>query len=328
MTVPPPEPEPPMKTTACTSQEAKLVTTLTGHTGRVSKLVFSPDRSLLASTADDATACLWATAGGLPGPRAVLNKGEPLRALAFAPNSRTLAVGSAAPNGLVWLFDVTDRQPLPVATLRGPRGAVEALAFSADGKLLAGGGEDNVLRVWDVTANTAGNARAILPGHSRPITRLAFAPDGQSVATAAGDGTVRLWTIGRIWSKQKAVLPHPGGATALAFSPDGKLLATATGDHRLRLWDLTGLQPRLQAELPGHTTPVGLTHFAPDGRTLVSVADGPILYHWELLSSTRTAIWTVPTVEATGLALTGDARYLAVGTAAGPVAIYRVAAKR
>ena len=68
---------------------------------------------------------------------------------------------------------------------------VRAVAFSPDGTILATGGYDNILRLWDVAT---GRKRAELSGHTGRIESLAFSPDGRAIASGALDG-VRLWDV-------------------------------------------------------------------------------------------------------------------------------------
>jgi WD40 repeat protein len=203
---------------------------------------------------------------------------------------------------------------------------VAALAFSPDGKLIAGGGEDQTLRIWEPAPSFRGDSRALLLGHTRPITAITFSPDGQTVATASQDKTVRFWTIGRIRSTQRAVLNHPDEVSCVVFAPDGKTAATACRDGRVRLWDATAINPTVRTEFSG---PPGLRLLmVPEPGTLVGVGDGTRVVNWNLWTGKALREWSVPGNPASGVALTADGRYLARGTATGAVELLRVAEKR
>lgn len=314
----------------CPANTAKLVTSLPGHAGRILSLAFTPDRCVLASGGDDAIGRVWAISGSRPGERdAVRKAGDKFHAVTFSPNSRWLALGSGSLNGLVWLLDVTEKQSQDVAVLRGARGSVDALAFSPDGKLVAGGGEDKTLRVWEPTQGYSGTPRAVLVGHGGPIRAVVFAPNGQTLATAAQDSTVRVWNLSRIRSSERACIPHPSEATAIAYSPDGSRLVAGCRDGVIRVWDLGSIKPGLRAELKGHTGAVRLVLVATDGRTLVSVGDGLQVINWDLSAGKAVCEWQVsPPATSASVAVTVDGRYLANGTAEGAVEIYRIAEKR
>src|SRR5688572_25356001 len=102
---------------AVPTNPAKLVASLKGHVGGVIALTFSSDRCLVASSSQDATAKIWNIASSSPGERATIRMhGDKFHSLAFAPNNRTIAIGSGAPNGMVWLYDVSDSNPQEIAT--------------------------------------------------------------------------------------------------------------------------------------------------------------------------------------------------------------------
>jgi WD40 repeat protein/serine/threonine protein kinase len=100
---------------------------------------------------------------------------------------------------------------------------IQSVAFSPDGKLLASSGEDEYIRLWDVT--TGKQVRAIHFNfwncHS-----LSFSPDGQLLTGAYRDRFVGIWNVqtGKIVGNPRE---HEKKVFAVAFSPDGKMIASS-----------------------------------------------------------------------------------------------------
>src|SRR5262249_60789120 len=80
-----------------------------------------------------------------------------------------------------------------LAPLRGFGGSVSVLSLSVDGRLLATGGGDGAIDLWD--AATGKRLRKV-PGHGKAIQAVTFSPDGSRLASGSTDGTVRLWQVG------------------------------------------------------------------------------------------------------------------------------------
>src|SRR5439155_15611097 len=153
---------------------------------------------------------------------------------------------------------------------------VNCLHFSGDGKWLATGGMDRIVRLWDT-----GTLRqvAALKGHKNWISSVALSVDGQLLASGSDDGTVRVWTVIDAKPKPRAVLKHTGlfgGApekvTSVALSIDGKMLASGSENHTVKLWDLTGEKLKEWDTIPTHSDRITSVAFSPDSKTLATAS--------------------------------------------------------
>lgn len=239
--------------------------TLGGHDyyAGVSSVAFSPDGRFLASGDWDGIVNLWDPASG--DLVRTLEKAYGHRALAFSPDSRMLA---SAVQDAVKLYDVDTGEV--IRTLAAENQSVDSLAFSPDGALLLGSGQEVLL--WDVeTGERLNRTFANSRGQSvRNIEGVAFSPDGLLVFAGSLDDNVWIWDVesGEIVH----ALEHPDDVNAIALSPDGTLLASLlTG--KIWLWDMTSDEPdHIEIEYDGS---LALTlAFSPDGSLLAGASHG------------------------------------------------------
>src|SRR5437016_1951960 len=119
------------------------------------------------------------------------------------------------------LSPLSAQEPKLRDTLKGHTGLVYSVAFSPDGKTLASGSFDCMIKLWDVAT---GMEQATLKGHTNQVHSVAFSPDGKTLASGGGDppkpGEIKLWDV--TTGKEQAPLKgDPLTVNSVAFRPDG-----------------------------------------------------------------------------------------------------------
>jgi WD40 repeat protein/3',5'-cyclic AMP phosphodiesterase CpdA len=182
-----------------------------------------------------------------------------------------------------------------------------AVAFSPDGRLLASGHEDGLVRLWN--AEQAVLLR-VLEGHSSGVTSVSWSPDGTRLASGSNDKTLRLWEAGT-GKELRTFEGHTHGIMSVSWSPDGTRLASGSYDTTIRLWDAaTGKELRT---FEGHTKGVMSVSWSPDGTRLVSGSYDTTVCLWQ--AATGKALWTFAghTLEVMSVAWSPDGTRLASG---------------
>ena len=167
-------------------------------------------------------------------------------------------------------------------------GPVNCVAISPDGKLLASGGQDNVVHLWDLTSEGWSPRDRVLKAHKDAVASLAFSPDGKTLASGGLDAMVGLWDVET--GKNVGRLNGVRSVKAVAFGGNN-LLAAAGEDPFIRLWDLDavrgaapgkGLIDNYKYLLRGHEGAVRALAFSRDGKTLTSGGVHGAILRWDL----------------------------------------------
>ena len=282
---------------------------LAGHEGGAFGLAISPDGRMLA-TGDGA--------GSLrvfdPGTGEMLLETLQIHdaavwAMAFSADGRQILSGDV--NGRVAVMNAESGE-MVVAPQPAHDGPVRVLVSAGD--IVFSGGDDGMVRAWDLTGTAIGEA---MGPHAGGITALSFAEDGELVvsdrsgtiytwdtetrqqsrealnvedntiwgvdvspkgdllAAASDDWSVLVWDL-RTGTQLASLTPHPDGATAAGFLGDGESLATSSRDGSVRLFDVS-LARELGALTGTHSGPVWRLVVFPDGvRYATSSEDGTV----------------------------------------------------
>lgn len=176
-------------------ETGKVTQSFLGDRGHARSLAWSPDGRLLGAglhrrwySDDKESVVIWHVATGSRQFRVPFPDAVPL-AVAFAPDSKTLAVGCS--DGSIRMIDT--QAGTETEKLDGHTGPVRTVAWSPDGKWLASGGNDGTVRFWN---GTSGQQEFTLEGHAGTVYSVAFAPDSAYLASASADSTVLIWKLG------------------------------------------------------------------------------------------------------------------------------------
>jgi WD40 repeat protein/transcriptional regulator with XRE-family HTH domain len=283
---------------------------LHGHTAEVHGMVFTPDGTRLLSGGADGSLRMWDV---ISSQCVCVKQGYwvALWDLGWSPDGTHLVSGGT--DGLVTIWDVSEETPPSVLhghdgfvsgvgwspdggypascgsdgvllwdpitrTLAQrfgePEVAIQSVAWSPDGSLLACGTQQRGMQVWDVTTH-----RLLWSGQTALCGSygvVAWSPDGTQVVGGGEDGCVYLWESAD-GTRRKRLLGHRGRVKSVGWSPDGRYLASGSGcggRGELFIWDVETAEC-VQA-FAGHAGQISALAWCPDQAGAAAPTDSQV----------------------------------------------------
>lgn len=260
------------------SQTGNRKTNLSGHSGAVVEVRYSPDETILATASRDGSVILWDPVEEVQLRRIWHpdGKGADLRCLTFSPDGTVIAVGDNDGNIHFWKVDDGDLvQSLVQRTRSGKPESVSKVLFHPDGKQLYSTGR--YLNIFDLESGES----TYRGGHLSTVKSIAVSPTDRYLVTGSRDETIRVQSYERrrLFSHLKG---HSNVVSATVFMPNGRHLVSGSYDRTVRIWDMeTGTE---RAILPDHASEVNAVAVSNDGNTIVSGTQEGKLHFWRAAS--------------------------------------------
>lgn len=196
----------------------------------------SPDGNVLASRSKEGIVRLWNAHSFKPMGEPFLETVNRTEELSWSSDSQMLgaACGIASTTMCLWTIGSTSK---PLRVSMGTTG-IANLAFRWDRKMVAVGGWDRLVWLWDLTSPP--KRREPFHGHTGAVLRVLFSPDGRILSsTADGDHLIRLWDVNGSGVFDTVLKGNQTSITSMVFSGDSKLLVSGGDDGLIVLWDLS-----------------------------------------------------------------------------------------
>ena len=250
-----------------TEKYLSLVNTFSGHKSKVLSVVMSPDDKMMISGGD------------------------------CQQNADSKCYGNLK------LWDVITGKE--ITSLEGHSQNVNALAISADGKILVSGSDDQTIKIWNLQTNQLIHT---LTDHTDAIHSLAISADGKTLISASDDQTIKVWDL--ITGKLiRTLIAHKSWVRSVDISPNGVTLASGSFDKTIKLWNIHQEQP-IQTLTTSSQTVIAVA-FSPDGKILASSSRDRTLKLWNLQTLTPISTITLEGNNINTIAFSPDGKILA-----------------
>lgn len=175
----------------------------------------------------------------------LLGDQRPINLVGFFPDGAQIATISIE-DAIIDIWDSNTYKRQKSFKLEGHSNYISSIAISPDGKQIASGSWDGMVKLWGTTAR---DIEQPLKKHEDWVTTVAISPDGKRTASGSMDETIKIWNS-ETSSLEKTISSHPTRKLStiwdITFSPNGSLIACDIGDRTIIILDpLTGEFPSM-----------------------------------------------------------------------------------
>jgi WD40 repeat protein len=294
------------------TQGWQLLGTLKGHLSEVWDVAFLPDGQRLVTCGKDGTLKIWSVRPPEP-PVRFKSFGSAWARLEMSLDATTILC--THPNGQFSLVDTAtfEESVLALAPLTSLNDAV----ISSGGRLLASGGHDGGVTIWDSAEGlTVAKIPRVVPD------RQLFSKDSKLLAVYEPTRSLSVWRIPEV-ERIAAFQTRAQRVSSLAFSPDGTILAAGSDDGVAEVWSLTLRRRVILAA--GHKESVRAVAVTPDGKTLLTASWDATAKLWDLESGREKATLGGQLLGYYSAAISQDGRRVILGGADGTVQLFDLA---
>jgi WD40 repeat protein len=245
--------------------------------------------------------------------------------VSFSPNGELLATGGADKRIILW--DLLSQREL--RSFSNGLNAIQSLAFSPDGKILACCSGGLIDREYELLIWKTDNGELInrIGGYKSVINDITFSPDGSLIAISTGfapaggigvfpgvgesNNTIFVYSV-ETWKVFCTFQGHTSAITTLVFTPDGTNLVSASNDRTIRIWNI---KSRSESEkFPVQRVEVSKIAFSSDGSILATSSNNSVIL-WDFAKRKQISVLTGHKSFIIGIAFSIDGKLMATSAA-------------